>query len=92
MNGIKHERTSPYSPWQNGIAERYNRTVLNLVRAMLDGKSLQKKLWEYAADQAVYVINRVPGGHGIPLTIFRGEIPDFGDVLEFGLYRTLGML
>ncbi len=62
MNGIKHERSSPYSTWQNGIAERYNRTVLNLVRAMLDGKYLQKKLWEYAADQAVYVINRVAGG------------------------------
>jgi transposase InsO family protein len=33
--GIKHERTTPYTPQQNGLAERANRTLMDMVRSML---------------------------------------------------------
>ena len=41
-HGIIHERTPPYSPKSNGIAERKNRTLTNLVNAMLDTAGLSK--------------------------------------------------
>ena len=35
-NGIVHQRTAPYTPQQNGVAKRKNRTLLDMVNAMLD--------------------------------------------------------
>jgi transposase InsO family protein len=34
--GIKHEFLAPYTPQQNGVAERKNRTVIDMARTMLD--------------------------------------------------------
>jgi transposase InsO family protein len=41
-HGIIHERTPPYSPESNGIAERKNHTLTDLVTAMLDTLGLPK--------------------------------------------------
>jgi transposase InsO family protein len=43
--GIIHERTPPYSPQSNGVAERKNRTLTDLVNAMLDTAGLSKAWW-----------------------------------------------
>ena len=42
---IIHERTPPYSPQSNGVAERKNRTLTDLVNAMLDTAELSKEWW-----------------------------------------------
>jgi transposase InsO family protein len=34
--GIKHEFSAPYTPQQNGVVERKNRTIIEMARAMLD--------------------------------------------------------
>ena len=39
-HGIKRQLTAPYSPQQNGVVERKNRTVVSMVRAMLKAKDL----------------------------------------------------
>ncbi|GKC16783.1 retrovirus-related pol polyprotein from transposon TNT 1-94 [Tanacetum coccineum] len=39
-NGIKHERTSPYTPQQNGLAERKNQTLIEMVNCMLNQSGL----------------------------------------------------
>jgi transposase InsO family protein len=44
-HGIIHERTPPYSPQSNGLAERKNRTLSNLVNSMLDTAGLSKAWW-----------------------------------------------
>ena len=41
-HGIIHERTPPYSPESNGIAERKNHTLTDLVVAMLETSGLSK--------------------------------------------------
>jgi transposase InsO family protein len=41
-HGIIHERTPPYSPQSNGVAERKNRTLSDLVNSMLDTAGLSK--------------------------------------------------
>ena len=58
--GIIHERTPPYSSESNGIAERKNRTLTDLVNAMLDNAGLSKEWWGEAVLTATHVLNRVP--------------------------------
>ena len=58
--GIKRFLTAPYSPQQDGVAERKNRTILDMVRAMLKSKELPKEFWAEAVQCAVYIQNRCP--------------------------------
>ncbi|KAK8916713.1 hypothetical protein KSP39_PZI022778 [Platanthera zijinensis] len=58
--GITRELTSPYSPEQNGVAERKNRTIMEKVKAMLQHHNLPQELWAEAAQTTVYVLNRSP--------------------------------
>jgi transposase InsO family protein len=58
--GIIHERTPSYSPQSNGIAERKNHTLTDLVNAMLDTAGLFKEWWGEAILIACHVLNRVP--------------------------------
>jgi transposase InsO family protein len=44
-HGVIHERTSPYSPQSNGVAERKNHTLTDLVNSMLDTARLSKAWW-----------------------------------------------
>ncbi|CAL9028348.1 unnamed protein product [Prunus brigantina] len=58
--GIKHQLTAAYTPQQNGIAERKNRTILEMTRSMLKEKSLPKQFWAEAVQCSVYLLNRCP--------------------------------
>jgi transposase InsO family protein len=53
--GITLETTAPYSPSQNGVAERFNRTLLELARVMITAKNLPVFLWDEAVSHANYV-------------------------------------
>jgi transposase InsO family protein len=59
-HGIIHERTPPYSPQSNGVAERKNRTLSDLVNSILDTAGLSKAWWGKALLTACHVLNRVP--------------------------------
>jgi len=43
--GISKETTTPYTPQSNGVAERFNRTLLEGVRSMLHGSGMSKRFW-----------------------------------------------
>jgi hypothetical protein len=58
--GINHEVTVPDSPQQNGVAERYNRTLLETIRAFTHAAGIPEKLWAEIANTACYVRNRLP--------------------------------
>ena len=58
--GVVHQTTAPYTPEQNGVAERFNRTLMERVRAMLLDAKLDKELWAEAAVTANYIKNRSP--------------------------------
>nr|GEW61629.1 retrovirus-related Pol polyprotein from transposon TNT 1-94 [Tanacetum cinerariifolium] len=51
-NGIRIFLTAPYSPQQNRVVERKNRTILNMVRSMLKTKKMPKEFWAEAVDCA----------------------------------------
>jgi len=49
-----------YSPQQNGVAERRNRTLMNMVRCMLAARDFPKEYWPEAANLTTHVLNRCP--------------------------------
>lgn len=57
-NKIKQQFSAPYSPHQNGVAERYWRTVFGMARSMLRRAKLPNKFWVRAVETAVYIRNR----------------------------------
>jgi hypothetical protein len=63
-HGIIHETMTPYSPQSNGVAERKNRTLTDLVNDMLDCSGLSKSWWGEAILTACFVLNRVPSSKG----------------------------
>lgn len=58
--GILHQTTCPYSPQQNGVAERKNRHLLEVTRSLLIDGNIPSYLWGEAVNSAVYLINRTP--------------------------------
>lgn len=59
-NGIQYQRTAAYSPEQNGVAERKNRTLMDMTRCLLLDAKLEKKFWGEAIATANYLLNRLP--------------------------------
>ena len=58
--GIVGQYTMPGTPEQNGMAERCNRTLKDMMRCMMSRSNLPKYLWEEAIKTALYILNRVP--------------------------------
>jgi hypothetical protein len=53
------EFSSPYTPQQNGVVERKNRTLLDMARTMLDEYKTSDRFWAEAINTACYAINRL---------------------------------
>ena len=58
--GIQHELTVPYSPEQNGVAERMNRTLTESARSMMAHAGVTNQYWAEAIATAAYLRNRAP--------------------------------
>lgn len=74
--GIKHEKSNVYSPEMNGIAERYNRTLMEGVRSLLVQTNLPKSLWAELVYTVNYLRNRFPHKKlkgKAPLNVWRGK-------------------
>nr|GEW55971.1 retrotransposon protein, putative, Ty1-copia subclass [Tanacetum cinerariifolium] len=59
-HGIIVHRTPPYTPQHNGVLERRNRTLLDMVRSMMSQTTLPKSFWDYALETAARILNMVP--------------------------------
>nr|GFA39906.1 hypothetical protein [Tanacetum cinerariifolium] len=59
-NGIVQNLTSPYTPQQNGVSKRRNRTLLDMVRSMFNLTTLPLSFRDYALESAVHILNMVP--------------------------------
>jgi len=84
--GVIHNTAAPYTPEQNGVAERFNRTLMERVRAMLFDAKLGYEHWADAASTATYVKNRSPSSHSsqTPWELFFGRKPDVPGMRVFG--------
>jgi hypothetical protein len=57
--GIKHEFSAPYTPQQNSVVERKNRTLIDMVRTLLGEFKTSERFWSEAVNTACHAINRV---------------------------------
>ncbi|KAL4126736.1 hypothetical protein QTP88_010945 [Uroleucon formosanum] len=85
--GIKHETSVPYTPQQNGKAERTMQIIVEAARTMVYSKNLSKTLWAEAVNTAVYTINRTEntGQEGkTPYELWFNKTPDINNLKIFG--------
>ena len=84
--GIRHEKSSPYSPSQNGSVERSWRTIFNMARALMTDSNLPRHLWTFAIKMAAYLRNRCYNErlNATPLEAATGKRPDFRRLHIFG--------
>ena len=76
-NGIVSQLSAPGNPPQNGVAERRNRTLLDMVRSMLSYSSLPVSFWGYDLKTTVDILNVVPSKSisKTPLELWNGQKP-----------------
>jgi hypothetical protein len=85
--GIVQELTTPYTPEQNGVAERSFRTIKEGTRTLLLQANLKPKYWASAAKTFVYTRNKTLSTSlkdGTPEERFTGDVPDVSDLRVYG--------
>lgn len=86
-NGIKRQLTVPYTPQQNGIAERANRTLVEMARTMIVHSGVSEGFWAEAIKTSAYIRNRTTTKilrDKTPFEIWNGYKPTVGHFKIFG--------
>lgn len=87
INGIKRHLTAPYTPQQNGVVERRNRTLMEMTRSTLKAMKVPNYLWGEAVRHSTYIINRVPTRaleNMTPYECLRKKKPNLSHLRVFG--------
>ena len=85
--GILHQKTVPYTPMQNGLAEQINRTIEERVTAMLQQARVKLEFWAEALQTAVYLINMAPSKAirlEVPQALWPGKQQPYDRLRIFG--------
>lgn len=85
-HAIHHSRSAPFTPAQNGLIERDNRTVVESARSMLAARQLPHSLWGEAVQTAVYLLNRCINNRNdvTPYELVFGRKPKAAHLRVFG--------
>ena len=60
QHGVVSQLMPPGTPQRNGVSERHNRTLLDMVRSMMSLADLSLSFWGYALEKAAFTLNRAP--------------------------------
>ena len=85
-NGIVAQYSTAGESQQNGVAERRNRTLMDMVRSMMSYSTLPINLWMEALKTAIYILNRVPS-KSVPKTpyeLWTGREPSLNHFRVWG--------
>ncbi|GJS70218.1 retrotransposon protein, putative, ty1-copia subclass [Tanacetum coccineum] len=85
-NGIVQQLTPPYTPQHNGVSERRNRTLLDMVRSMMNFTTLSLSFWDYALESATRILNMVPTKKvdKTPYELWYGKVPNLSYLKVWG--------
>lgn len=85
-NRTQMEYTTAYTPEKNGVAKRFNRTIIQMVRAMLVWSKLPQTFQDEAAYAANYLQNLLPAGQDSlsPSKLWDGNRPHVSHLQTFG--------
>ncbi|KAI3516107.1 hypothetical protein L1887_15017 [Cichorium endivia] len=83
---IIHQTTAPYTPKQNGIAERKNKTLKEMVNFMLSSSGLSEGFWGEAMLIAHYILNRTPSkrSKATPYELWHKKVPNLSYLKVWG--------
>ena len=78
--------TPPYTPQMNGVSERRNCTLLDMIRSMMSYSKLSVFLWGYALESATYILNKIliKSVSSTPYEIWKQKKSDFKHVKVWG--------
>ncbi|CAM8987559.1 unnamed protein product [Rhodiola kirilowii] len=85
--GCIHQSSCPYTPQQNGLAERKHRHILEVARAIMFEAGLPKHFWGDSILTAKHIINRLPTPvlqRKSPWEMLFGEKPHVNHLRVFG--------
>lgn len=85
--GISRHLTTARTPQHNGLAERFNRTILEKVRCLLSNAQMPRTFWGEAVNTATYIINRSPSttlDFKTPHEVWTGQAPNLKHMKVFG--------
>ncbi|GJV56073.1 retrotransposon protein, putative, ty1-copia subclass [Tanacetum coccineum] len=79
-------RTPPYMPQHNGVSERRNITLLDMVRSMMSQTTLPKSFWDYALEFVARILNMVPTKKvdNTPYEVWHGQAPKLSYLKVWG--------
>jgi transposase InsO family protein len=86
-NGILREFSAPYTPSQNGIVERKNRSIIETASTLLLESGFSPSYWDFAVKTAVHIQNRTPHtklNGKTPHELITGNIPNNSYLRIFG--------
>ena len=94
QHGIIHETTEPYSPQSNGVVESKNRTLKEMMNAMLIGSGLPQNMWGKVILSANYLLNKVPKkkAEKTPSELWRGQHPSYKYLRVWGCLAKVAVL
>lgn len=75
-SGINRHLMAPYTPQQNGVVERKNRTLMDMTRSILKHMQMPTYLWGETVRHATYLINRIATRSlkdSTPYEVYRGR-------------------
>ncbi|KAJ9536773.1 hypothetical protein OSB04_un000077 [Centaurea solstitialis] len=84
--GIVSQLMPPYTPQMNGVSERRNRTLLDMVRTMMCHSSLPVSFWGHALETAAHILNRAPtkSVEKTPYELWKGKKPNISFLKIWG--------